>query len=404
MTTITTRVNKTTELNYGEGDANIDRDVITAASDPGQTNGSDNRSVYECTGTFNFTIPQSDLIVLSPPTVGQPWNDYSVTIKNIGSGVITVKTRGTDTLDGAIAPGNQIINANEAFKYVVNNGRTGYISTGKVSANAVSATAVIGDNLLIRGDGALRGAQASGITVSDANSLTGVASITASGTITGGIITDGTASITGGAITGLTTPLTVPQGGTGVASATDGGVVLGSGAGALSVTAKGSVGQVLTGTAGDPAFAAPAVPSYVRLIDAKASGVAPASGTTGTWIKRECTEDIDVDAICVVTANVIVLSAGTYDFSATVMNGASSASGHIRLQNTSDVVTEVLGLSHSAASFGAAVAVPFSGRFTVGASKNLEIQHRQGIGGLFGQAANAGVNEQYLIVEFWKVG
>ena len=48
--------------------------------------------------------------------------------------------------------------------------------------------------------------------------------ITATTTIEGGTITDGTASLTGGAISGLTTPLSVGQGGTGNSSLTDGGI------------------------------------------------------------------------------------------------------------------------------------------------------------------------------------
>lgn len=53
-------------------------------------------------------------------------------------------------------------------------------------------------------------------------------------------VTDGTATLTGGALTGLTTPLTVAQGGTGATTLTDGGILLGSGTGA--VTALDALG------------------------------------------------------------------------------------------------------------------------------------------------------------------
>lgn len=127
MTTITTRTNKDSELTFAEGDANLDRDVITAAADPAQIDGSDNRSTYECTGTFNFTLPQASLIVA--PAIATPWNDYEVTIKNVGSGVITVRTSSTDTLDGVAAPGDKAISAGNGITYKVNSGTNGYFST-----------------------------------------------------------------------------------------------------------------------------------------------------------------------------------------------------------------------------------------------------------------------------------
>lgn len=53
----------------------------------------------------------------------------------------------------------------------------------------------------------------------------------------------------------LTTALAVAQGGTGVTSLTDGGILLGSGAGGVTVTAQGADGEVLVGTgAGDPVW------------------------------------------------------------------------------------------------------------------------------------------------------
>jgi hypothetical protein len=80
--------------------------------------------------------------------------------------------------------------------------------------------------------------------------------VVGSGTFTATIITDGTAQLTAGALTGLTTPLTVAQGGTGASSITDGGIVLGSGTGAVTATAQPSNGQLLIGSTGaDPVLA-----------------------------------------------------------------------------------------------------------------------------------------------------
>ncbi len=62
------------------------------------------------------------------------------------------------------------------------------------------------------------------------------------------------ASIT--SITGLTTPLTVAQGGTGVASLTDGGILLGSGTGAITALGVATNGQIPIGDgATDPVLA-----------------------------------------------------------------------------------------------------------------------------------------------------
>lgn len=61
---------------------------------------------------------------------------------------------------------------------------------------------------------------------------------------------------------GTQAQLAVAQGGTGAATLTDHGVMLGSGTAAVSVTAVGATGEVLTGvTGGDPVWAAPAASS-----------------------------------------------------------------------------------------------------------------------------------------------
>jgi hypothetical protein len=71
-------------------------------------------------------------------------------------------------------------------------------------------------------------------------------------------------------LTGLTTPLSVPQGGTGAATLTSNGVVLGGGASNLSATAAGTTGQVLVGNTG-------AAPSWSTL-----SGIGVTSFSAGT--------------------------------------------------------------------------------------------------------------------------
>ena len=90
-----------------------------------------------------------------------------------------------------------------------------------------------------------------------------------------GIVT--TIDINGGTINGIT-DLAVADGGTGVSTLTDHGVVLGSGTGAVSVTGTGSSGQVLTsgGSGADPDWETPTVGD----ITAVTAGVGLSGGGT----------------------------------------------------------------------------------------------------------------------------
>ncbi len=136
MTTITTRNNKGSELSYNEGDANLDIDIQTANANY-TADADDNRAVYECTGTFNFTLPAAATIV-NPPTTNN--NDYEVTVKNVSTGTITVKTSGADTLDGTAAPGNFSVADGDCFTFKVNNAKDGYVITGSYSENLTAST------------------------------------------------------------------------------------------------------------------------------------------------------------------------------------------------------------------------------------------------------------------------
>ena len=109
------------------------------------------------------------------------------------------------------------------------------------------------------GGGGTPGGSNTQVQYNDAGAFAGNAGLTfadGSGTLTATILTDGTAQLTAGALTGLTTPLTVAQGGIGASSITDGGIVLGSGTGAVTATAQPSNGQLLIGSTGaDPVLA-----------------------------------------------------------------------------------------------------------------------------------------------------
>jgi hypothetical protein len=144
MTTITTRDNKTSELSYDEGDANTDLDVGTK-SGAYEAVEDDNRKTYECTSTWDFTLPVAATIV-NPPTTNN--NDYEVTVANVGVGTITVKTQGADTLDGLAATGDLEVPSGASYTFKVNAGLDGYIVknarqslyAGRVTSSTTSST------------------------------------------------------------------------------------------------------------------------------------------------------------------------------------------------------------------------------------------------------------------------
>ena len=202
MTTITTRNNKNSELTYTEGDNNFSRDLKTAVADPAPIDITDNRTTYECTGTFDFTLVAASTLI--QPTALAYADDFEITIKNVGTGVITVKTTG-DTLDGVAATGDQAIEANESFTYKVNDAVDGWISTAKVSANALNSTAVITDDALVKGAGGARGVQTTGIIVADtSNNVTNMGTLSC-GAITSASISGTSATVTGAVQAAITT-------------------------------------------------------------------------------------------------------------------------------------------------------------------------------------------------------
>ncbi|MBO66674.1 MAG: hypothetical protein CL398_00030 [Acidiferrobacteraceae bacterium] len=109
------------------------------------------------------------------------------------------------------------------------------------------------------GGGGSPGGSNTQVQYNDSGSFGGNAGMTfvaGTGTFTATVLTDGTAQLTSGALTGLTTPLTVGQGGTGASSLTDGGILLGSGSGAVTATSQPTNGQLLIGSTGsDPTLA-----------------------------------------------------------------------------------------------------------------------------------------------------
>lgn len=77
----------------------------------------------------------------------------------------------------------------------------------RLNTSDVTASAVIADNVVVRGDGGARGVQGSGITIDDSNNVTGVVALSASGILTtsSGLVKKVRVVIAAGAVTVATT-------------------------------------------------------------------------------------------------------------------------------------------------------------------------------------------------------
>ncbi len=148
----------------------------------------------------------------------------------------------------------------------------------------------------------------------------GSATLTAT-ILSGTTLTDGTASLSAGALTGLTTPLTVAQGGTGASSITDGGIVLGSGTGAVTATAQPSDGQLLIGNSGND-------PDLATVTNGAGIVITGGAGTLEVGVD-EVLEDLDA------------LGAPTADGEIIVATGAGAFA-----YETGDTALESLGFVH----------------------------------------------------------
>ncbi len=145
---------------------------------------------------------------------------------------------------------------------------------------------------------------------------------------------------------------------------------------------------------------------YIRLHDSKATTTAGGSTTTGSWLTRTITEDIDDGDNVSVASNQITLEAGTYDCLITcpIYKGDQHQA---RLYNITDGSTTLVGtnaFSNNADNVQNSSVI--QGRFTIAVQKVFEIQHRVTVAEAtngFGLANSFGENEIYTVAEFWKV-
>lgn len=200
-------------------------------------------------------------------------------------------------------------------------------STGSID---VTSTNVIANNSVVRGDGGVRGVQDSLLFISDTGVVTGATQVnvdnlrfdgnTISSTDVNGNINltpNGIGVIAGTELT-LTTDLAVSHGGTGASSLTDGGILLGSGTGAITVTSQPTNGQVLVGSTGvDPVLSTLTAGTGITVtngagsitIDAINNGtVTSVSGTANRITSTGgATPVIDIDANYIGQASITTL-------------------------------------------------------------------------------------------------
>ncbi len=147
---------------------------------------------------------------------------------------------------------------------------------------------------------------------------------------------------------------------------------------------------------------------YVEIRDEKAAGTDAGTFTSGAWQTRTLnTEASDASNLASLSSNQITLAAGTYVCDIECPAGVC-ANHQAKLYNVTDASDVLIGTSeYTDAGNTVYTKSRVTGRFTIAASKALEVRHRCGATKAtdgFGKAANFGVTEVYAVARFWRVG
>ena len=142
--------------------------------------------------------------------------------------------------------------------------------------------------------------------------------------------------------------------------------------------------------------------------ETQASGTEGGTFTSGAWQKRTLNTTIANNITsCTLTSSVIALPAGTYMINASVP--AFKVDPHkVRLQNTTDTTTTILGTTERLGSGDDSMGRSFlQGVFTIAGTKNFEVQHygittkaTNGFGSAMGLAS---VSEIYSTIQIVKL-
>lgn len=146
--------------------------------------------------------------------------------------------------------------------------------------------------------------------------------------------------------------------------------------------------------------------SHAILDDSVASGTDGGTLTSGAWQKRPLTTLVRNQNSFVVSytaGGTFVLQAGTYRAQIWA-TGFAVGSHKIRLYNATDASDVLIGTN--AACPAATASMSFiTGVFTIGAAKNLQVDHRcstTNAGDGLGAAVSFSVNEVYMQIQLWK--
>ena len=145
--------------------------------------------------------------------------------------------------------------------------------------------------------------------------------------------------------------------------------------------------------------------AYVCVRDKKAVSVQGGTFTSGAWRTRDINdEQADVGEVCTVAGNQVTLLAGTYR--CFVSAPAFQVHRHqARLYNVTDTSVVETGTSEISALDDSTQSRSFIlGRFTLDATKVLEIQHRcqNTVASLGFGVACVFTDEIYTVAEFWR--
>jgi hypothetical protein len=141
--------------------------------------------------------------------------------------------------------------------------------------------------------------------------------------------------------------------------------------------------------------------------DEKSSGTGGGTLTSGAWRTRtlntSLTNEISGASL---SSNQITLPSGTYFINAIANVGANSQSHKAKLANITDTSDTVIGTSEFNEPGSGSTKSFVIGRFTIGAEKVFELQHRSGNttdANGFGVSSGFSVVEVYADVQIWKV-
>lgn len=146
---------------------------------------------------------------------------------------------------------------------------------------------------------------------------------------------------------------------------------------------------------------------YILIQDQKSASTGGGTFTSGAWRTRDLQTIVsDSGSHASLSSNQITLAAGTYRFAAKVP--AAYVQRHqARLYNITDSAVLAIGTTESTDNGTGTLTTTSSmifGRFTIGASKALEVQHQCGVTRAnegFGNFGSFGT-EVYTSIEFWK--